>query len=224
MPRTLVFDVNETLLDLRALEAPFEAVFGDPGVRADWFRTLLHQAMVTTITGPYVDFSTLGRQSLEVVAEQRGRTLAEDEATTILQAMRTLPPHDDVREALAVLRDAGFQLVALSNGTPDVLRAQLDHAALADAFAHIFSVDAAGRLKPAPEPYRMVAHELGAETSDLRMVAAHAWDTTGAQRAGWAAAFVARSGTRLAPSDPVPDIVGEDLRDVARQIVALETG
>ena len=223
MPRTLVFDVNETLLDLRALAAPFEAVFGDSSVRTSWFRTLLHQAMVTTITGPYVDFSALGRQSLAVVADERGHGLTDEEAATILGAMRELPPHEDVEDALAYLHDAGLQLVALSNGVPDVLHDQLDHAGIADAFAHIFSVDAAGRLKPAPEPYETVARELGVETSDLRMVAAHAWDTTGAQRAGCAAAFVARPGKRLAPSDPVPDVVGGDLRDVARQIVAVET-
>jgi len=223
MPRTLVFDVNETLLDLRALAAPFEAVFGDSSVRTSWFRTLLHQAMVTTITGPYVDFSALGRQSLAVVADERGHGLTDEEAATILGAMRELPPHEDVEDALAYLHDAGLQLVALSNGVPDVLHDQLDHAGIADAFAHIISVDAAGRLKPAPEPYETVARELGVETSDLRMVAAHAWDTTGAQRAGCAAAFVARPGKRLAPSDPVPDVVGEDLRDVARQIVAVET-
>ena len=223
MPRTIVFDVNETLLDLRALEAPFEAVFGDPEARTAWFRTLLHQAMVTTITGPYVDFSALGRQSLAVVADERGHGLTDEEAATILGAMRELPPHEDVEDALAYLHDAGLQLVALSNGVPDVLHDQLDHAGLADAFAHIISVDAAGRLKPAPEPYETVARELGVETSDLRMVAAHAWDTTGAQRAGCAAAFVARPGKRLAPSDPVPDVVGGDLRDVARQIVAVET-
>ena len=213
-----------TLLDLRALEALFWDVFGVASVRTDWFRTLLHQAMVTTIAGPYVDFSTLGRQSLFVVADAQNHALTDDEADRILSAMRRLPPHDDVPEALATLQDAGLRLVALSNGTPDVLHAQLDNAGLADAFAHIFSVDAAGRLKPAPEPYEMVARELGVATSDLRMVAAHAWDTTGAQRAGCTAAFVARPGKQLAPSDPVPDVVGDDLRDVARQIVDVEVG
>lgn len=33
MPRICVFDVNETLLDLRALDPQFERVFGDASVR-----------------------------------------------------------------------------------------------------------------------------------------------------------------------------------------------
>lgn len=223
MSRIIVFDVNETLLDLEALADPFRDVFGDPSVRTVWFQQLLHQAMVTTITGPYVDFSTLGRQSLEVVADEQGHTLTDEEAALILETMRDLPPHKDVGHALTELHDAGLRLVALSNGVPDVLHDQLANAGLADAFEYIFSVDAAERLKPAPEPYEMVARELGVATRDLRMVAAHAWDTTGAQRAGCAAAFVARPGKRLAPSDPVPDVVGDDLREVARRVVAAET-
>lgn len=78
------------------------------------------------------------------------------------------------------------------------------------------------RFKPAPEPYRFVAQELGVETSGLRMVAAHAWDIVGAMRAGCAAAFVARPGKVLYPLAPAPDVVGPDLRAVGAQIVAAE--
>lgn len=223
MPRTIVFDVNETLLDLCALAEPFREVFGDPAVRVEWFDALLHQALVTTVTGPYVDFGTLGRQALEAVAGTRGHALVDEEAAAILDAMRALPPHDDAVPALERLQDAGLRLVALSNGPPETLHAQLRHAGLADAFDHVFSADEVGRLKPAPEPYRHVARVLGVASGDLRMVAAHAWDTTGAQRAGCTAAFVARPGKRLAPSDPVPDVVGDALTAVAETIVEVET-
>jgi 2-haloacid dehalogenase len=37
MARVIVFDVNETLLDPRALAPPFARVFGDAGARRDWF-------------------------------------------------------------------------------------------------------------------------------------------------------------------------------------------
>lgn len=219
MPPILVFDVNETLLDLRALQGPFREVFGTPEVREEWFRILLRQAFLTTITGPYVDFSTLGRQALTEMAETQGRSLTAGEQELILKTMRELPPHEDVDGALARLKDEHVRLAALSNGTREVLEAQLASAGLRSAFDEIFSADAAGRLKPAPEPYEYVARELGAAPSDLCMVAAHAWDTRGALRAGWSAAFVARPGKRLAPSDPVPDVVAEDLRGVAQQIL-----
>jgi 2-haloacid dehalogenase len=108
----------------------------------------------------------------------------------------------------------------LTNSAPAVVQQQLSRAGLEGAFERVFSVDEVRRFKPAPEPYRFVASELGVETSALRMVAAHAWDIVGAMRAGCAAAFVARPGKVLYPLAPAPDIVGPDLRAVAEQIVA----
>jgi len=68
----------------------------------------------------------------------------------------------------------------------------------------------------------MVAKELNVRTSDLRMVAAHAWDIIGAMQAGCAAAFVARPGKVLNPLLDEPDIVCPDLLAVAEQIMARE--
>ena len=62
---------------------------------------------------------------------------------------------------LTRLRQAGLRLVALTNSTAQVAEAQLAHAGLSGSFEHIFSADAVQRLKPAPEPYQMVADRLG---------------------------------------------------------------
>jgi 2-haloacid dehalogenase len=40
MLRHLVFDVNETLLDVAALDPLFERLFGDSRARVEWFLTL----------------------------------------------------------------------------------------------------------------------------------------------------------------------------------------
>jgi hypothetical protein len=52
----LVFDVNETLLDLGALDPHFERVFGDAAVRREWFATMLQSALLLTVTGPVLRF------------------------------------------------------------------------------------------------------------------------------------------------------------------------
>ncbi len=64
MPRICVFDVNETLLDLLALDPQFARVFSDASVRQAWFTQMLQGAFVTTITGPYRDFARLARRRL----------------------------------------------------------------------------------------------------------------------------------------------------------------
>ena len=71
MGRVQVFDVNETLLDLAALDSHFERIFGDPGVRVTWFSQMISSALVATVTGAYSQF---GSHALS--ASTPGRALA----------------------------------------------------------------------------------------------------------------------------------------------------
>ena len=134
-----------------------------------------------------------------------------------------MPPHPEVEENLGRLREAGLRLAALTNSTQQVADAQIDNSGLRDYFEQVLSADAVQRLKPAPEPYRMTAESLGVEIGQVRLVAAHAWDVAGAMRAGCAAAFVARPGMVLNPLFERSDVVGSDLREVADQIIEVET-
>ena len=72
MARTIVFDVNETLLDLTALDPLFERAFGRSGLRREWFAQLLQSAFVSIITDSYADFGTIGRAALHMVAQRNG--------------------------------------------------------------------------------------------------------------------------------------------------------
>jgi 2-haloacid dehalogenase len=222
MARVCVFDVNETLLDLGALDPHFERLFGDAGVRRAWFLQLLQSALVATVTGAYSDFGTIGGAALDMVAEREGIDLSEEERQRILGGMRELPPHPEVAGSLDRLRDAGLRLATLTNSTQQVAEAQMESSGLRGYFEQILSADAVKRLKPAPEPYRMAAESLGVEIGQVRLVAAHSWDVAGALRAGCAAAFVARQGMVLDPLVERPDVVGGDLAQVADRILEAE--
>ncbi|NJM05754.1 haloacid dehalogenase type II [Candidatus Gracilibacteria bacterium] len=222
MPRVCVFDVNETLLDLRALDPAFTQVFGEASVRREWFTQMIQSALVATVTGEYATFGQIGAAALAMVAARRGVTLSDDARTQLLRGMRSLPPHPEIRAALERLRATGLRLATLTNSTAEVAEAQLAHAGLTDLFELRLSADTVQRLKPAPEAYRMAAERLGVAPGDIRLVAAHAWDIAGALRAGCAAAFVARPGMVLDPLAPVPDVVGDDMHAVVEQILTLE--
>ena len=194
MKRVLVFDVNETLLDLSALDPHFQRVFGDPTVRVEWFQTMLQSAFLTTITGPYKPFGEHFRAALAITALRRGLRVSPEDERAILAGVRTLPAHIDVRPALERLRSAGYRLAALTNSTAEVEEAQLANA---------------GR-------------ELGVPTAGMRMVAAHVWDVQGALRAGCAAAFVERPGAVWNPLLDRPDIVGPDLGPIAERVIEVD--
>jgi 2-haloacid dehalogenase len=224
MARVCVFDVNETLLDMGALDPHFERIFGDASVRQAWFGQFLALWLTEMVTGAYTDFGTIGGAALEMMATRQGVNLSDEDKQQLLGAMQELPPHPEVEEQLSRLRDAGIRLAALTNSTQQVAEAQIENAELHDHFEQVLSADTVNRLKPAPEPYRLAADSLGGEIGQIRLVAAHAWDVAGALRAGCAAAFVARPGMVLNPLVERPDVLGDDLREVADQIIEVETG
>ena len=223
MSRVCVFDVNETLLDLGALDPHFERIFGDASTRQAWFGQFLTSWLTAMVTGVYQEFGTIGGSALEMVAEREGMNLSDEDKQQILSGMKELPPHPEVEENLSRLHEAGIRLAALTNSTQQVADAQIDNSGLRDYFEQVLSADAVQRLKPAPEPYRMAAESLGVEIGQVRLVAAHAWDVAGAMQAGCAAAFVARPGMVLNPLFERPDVVGSDLREVADQIIEVES-
>jgi 2-haloacid dehalogenase len=222
MRRVQVFDVNETLLDLAAMDPHFERVFGDASVRRSWFSQMIQSALVATVTGAYSQFGAHAMAALEMTAEQAGVQLGDDDRQAIAAQLRRLAAHPEVAGALRRLRDAGLRLAALTNSTEVVARAQLEYAGLINLFELVLSADTVRRLKPAPEPYRMAAERLGVAVDQVRLIAAHAWDVAGAGRAGCATAFVARPGKVLDPLVERPEIVGADLAEVADAILAVE--
>jgi 2-haloacid dehalogenase len=220
MATVLAFDVNETLLDLQALDPLFADVLGDAALRPQWFATMLQLSFVGGVTGTYVDFSTAQRAALRMTAARAGKDVSADAVETVVDGMRRLPAHPDVQPALTRLREAGFQVTALTNSVLDVAHSQLSNAGLAGYFDAIFSADEVRALKPAPAPYLMVAERCGVNIGDVRLVAAHAWDVSGALAAGAQAAFVARGKSIPSPLGRQPDVLGTDLSEVADALLA----
>lgn len=215
----LVFDVNETLLDLSSLDPHFERIFGDGSVRGEWFAQLVQSAMAATLTGRYDDFGVLAREALELLAKRQDVELSEEDVRVTLGRIRELEPHPDVEPALELLHSNGFRLAALTNSPYRTVEAQLASNGLRSFFETALSVDEVQKFKPHPAVYRMAAEKLGVERQELRLIAAHNWDTSGAIRAGCRAAFVARPRRVLGSLDEPVDIVGRDLIEVAEQII-----
>src|SRR5919201_2950044 len=132
---------------------------------------MLQSALLATVTGPYKQFGEHFKAALAITAARHKIELGDADERAILNGVRELPAHPEVRGALERLRDAGFRLAALTNSTAAVEQAQLSHAGIADLFEAALSADTAGRLKPAAEAYETAARELGVKTRDMRMVA-----------------------------------------------------
>lgn len=218
-PELLVFDVNETLLDLAGLRASFVRAFGSADLLGEWFVRMLLGAMIANGVGQYRPFLEIGTEAMLVLAAKHDIELAPDEAVAIVSVMRSLPPHADVAPALERLTAAGVRKIALTNGSQQTVEAQLSNAAIASHFDAMLSVEDVQRFKPAPEVYLMASVKSDVSIERMMMVAAHDWDLVGARSVGMQTAFISRPGAVWSPGYPPPDMIADTLGGIADQLV-----
>ena len=216
----IVFDVNETLLDLETMAPTFERIFDDKSAMRLWFANLILYSAALSVAGHYVPFTEIGGAVMEMLADTRGIEIKDRDRHELTDKFSTMPPHPDVPAALRRLRDAGFRLFTLTDNTLEVQTRQLEHGGIADLFERRFSADGVKHHKPSRHAYAHVERELGVEPSQLCLIACHTWDTLGAVAAGWEAALIRRAGNDVLGVGPQPQIVGADLDDVVDQLIA----
>jgi 2-haloacid dehalogenase len=149
----IVFDVNETLLDLETIGPTFERTFRDKGAMRLWFANLILYSAALTIAGEYVAFTDIGSAVMKMLAQARGIVINETDKDELTEKFSTMPPHPEVPSALRQLRGAGFRLFTLTDNLLKVQTRQLEHGGIADLFERRFSADAVKRHKPSPQAY-----------------------------------------------------------------------
>ncbi|MEE2802365.1 MAG: haloacid dehalogenase type II [Bacteroidota bacterium] len=220
-PKVLFFDVNETLLDLTQMKTQVgKALNGRDDLLSLWFTTMLQYSLVTTSSGQYEHFGYIGAAALQMVAKNNGIDITESQAReVIVEALRGLPAHPDVKNALADLKNDGYKLVSFTNSSNAGVKKQFESAGLTDFFDERLSVEDIGKFKPFRETYEWGARKMGIKPNEAMLIAAHGWDVAGALWAGWRAAFISRPGKQIFPLAPKTEINETDLQKVADILV-----
>ena len=68
----IVFDVNETLLDLETMEPTFQRIFGEKSAMRLWFANLIMYSEALTLAGCYVPFTDIASAVMKMLADTRG--------------------------------------------------------------------------------------------------------------------------------------------------------
>jgi 2-haloacid dehalogenase len=216
----IVFDVNETLLDLTTMEPIFQRIFGSREAMRLWFANLILYSAALTVAGVYVPFTDIGAAVMKMLADTLGIRITDADKRELTERFSTMPPYPEVPGALRKLRAAGFRLFTLTDNLLEVQTRQLEHGQIAELFERRFSADSVKHHKPSRAAYAYVQQELGVAPQHMCLIACHTWDTLGAVAAGWQAALIKRVGNDVLGVGPQPLLVGVDLNDVADQLIA----
>lgn len=214
MLRLVVLDVNETLFPLDPVRDRMAEV-GLAGRFDAWFASVLRDGFAAAAAGRFASFGDLARHHLEVLLAGRPGGAVDH----VLAGFQHVVPHPDVAGGLEALQRAGIRAVALTNGSGEVTRRNLDRVGLASLVHAVHDVAEVGRWKPAPEPYQAVLAAHATDAADAAMVAVHPWDVLGGQQVGMVGAWLDRSGAPYPAAYGAPDVTGGDLASLAAQLV-----
>lgn len=225
-PKVLFFDVNETLLDLKPLKEKIgEVLEGRTELLTLWFTTMLQYSLVISASKQYESFGHIGAATLQMVAANNNIVISEQDARKIvLDSLRNLPPHPEVKTALSQLKNAGYKLVAYTNSSTEGVKEQFNNANLNDYFHERLSIEEVGKFKPFKDTYAWAASKMEAKPHECMLIAAHGWDVAGALWAGWRASFVARPGQQKFPLAPNTEITEINLIKVSEKLIKYSGG
>ena len=220
MIKAVLFDMNETILNLSLLQEKFDEHFEDKFVLKYWFTKVLHSSTVLGGMDEYTDFGKLTEAALESVFIESSKELTNKTKTDILGAFRKLPAYNDVSKALKLLKENNIKVIAVSNSSLEMIKEQLTNANIIDLFDSYYSVDSVEKYKPFEAIYNYVVNEEHLKTEETVMVATHDWDLFGAKKAGLKTAYIKRKEDQFNPYYPKTDMYDKDLVELMREIIS----
>ncbi len=215
-PGTAIFDMNETTLDLAPVRALVDDYLPAAGGFTVWFQRLLQLSMSTTTTGAgFLEFGALARDAFAAVAESADDNPPGDAFATVGAAIAAIKPYPEVPAAMERLKEAGWQLVALTNSGQAMVDGQVEGGGMTELFDHVLSVESVQTYKPAAAPYDYALSVAQCDPANAWMVACHDWDLAGARGVGMNTAFIERSAMSYAPTWDAPELSVSDFTALA---------
>ena len=220
--KALVFDQYGTVVDMQKglTEAvtPFLAKKGWTGSPDSfvtwWRRTHFENSMIDALLDRgHTPYRQIGHRAVSYVMDRSRIDYTQEEVRRLVSEIERLKPFPDVLAALERLRGAGYKLVILSNGDPDMLKAAGPH--IGFAFDRVISVAEAGYFKPHWKTYAAAAELIGLDRSSILFVANHAFDCIGAKAFGMRTAFIDRRKRPFGETPHQPDLLVANFAELA---------
>lgn len=213
--RACVFDAYGTLFDVHSAVGQHRARLGPTAdqVSALWRVKQLEYTWLRSLMRRHVDFWQVTQDALDYALETCGvqeRGLREDLVTAYLH----LQCYPEVPATLRHLKQQGMRTAILSNGSPTMLAAAVQHSRLEGLIDQTLSVETVGVYKPDPRVYQLAVDHLGVAVQDMLFHSANAWDAAGAATFGMRVAWINRFGQRRERLPDGPDVELASLADV----------
>lgn len=203
-----VFDAYGTLFDVNSATSP---CLNDLGGKADllnriWRDKQLQYSWLRAAQGKHADFWQVTGEALDFSLECLDIS-DSGLRRRLMEAYLTLRAYSDVSPVIDRLKEAGFRLAILSNGTPNMLASAVSSAGLNGKFDAVLSVEEAGVFKPNPRVYQLAVDRLGIASESIVFISSNGWDVYTASAFGLRAVWCNRAGHKPERLPGKPDFV-----------------
>lgn len=215
--KACVFDAYGTLFDVHSAVGKHRERLGDVAdqVSAAWRTKQLEYTWLRSLMGRHADFWQVTREALDFAFEMHAVKDSELGAD-LMEAYLQLTCYPEVPAALAELKERGFVIAILSNGTPAMLEAAVKNSRLEEVIPQIFSVETAGVFKPDPRVYQIAVDELSLKPEEIVFQSSNAWDAAGAAAFGLKVAWINRFGQSPERLPGKPQVEIKDLSELPK--------
>ncbi len=209
-----VFDAYGTLFDVHAAVRRHSDKIGPDGqlLSETWRAKQLEYSWVRSLMGEYADFWKLTEDALDF-AFRKVPSADSSLRGDLLEAYWHLDCYPEVPGVLRELKAEGARLAILSNGSPSMLEAAVNSAALDSVLDDVVSVDGIKRFKPDPGVYEMVTTAWRLYPDAVSFQSSNRWDIAGATRFGFRTVWINRTSQpdeydEFAPALILPSLQG----------------
>ena len=206
-------------MSLEPLRARLTEIGQPPHLLEAWYTRTLRDGMALSAAGDYAGFTDVAEAALRALTHF---TISDEQVAQVMAGFNELPAFPEALPAITSLTEAGLRVACLTNGSAYLASSFVNRTGLGTGVDRVISVEEVYRWKPAGVVYRYAAEVLNVPSDRLALVAAHDWDCHGAKRAGLTTGWVSRKSGGFGAPFAAPDVVGEDLTEVAAKLLALE--
>lgn len=213
--RACVFDAYGTLFDFTSAAASCRDLLGDKLDRLNtlWRDKQLQYTWLRTIQGRHADFWQVTGDALDFALDALAIN-NPDLRPRLMDIYRTLDAFPEVPATLERLQRAGLKIAILSNGSPAMLEAAVQHARISHLIDAVLSIEEVGVYKPHPKVYQLAVDRLAVEPSAIAFQSSNAWDAYAASAFGMRVIWCNRNAQRLERLPGKPDRVVTTLSEL----------
>jgi 2-haloacid dehalogenase len=225
-PSAILFDAYGTLFDVHSVASLAEQLAPGRGDALSqlWRTKQIEYTQLRTLSGRYKPFDAVTRDALDYAVARLGLDLDTAARDRLMNAYASLAAFPEVKSSLRALREAGYTLGILSNGTPQMLDIAVKSAGLTSLFDHVLSIDAVRAYKTSPAAYKLGTDALARPARDILFVSSNGWDAAGAGWFGYTTFWLNRAGLPRENLDQQPDGEGASLAVLLEQLTATAKG